>query len=246
MTRPTTTLVVPMWNEAARIEPTVTALNDAFGRSVELVFVDDGSDDGSADVVERACKEAGVDADVCRLPVNQGKGAAVRTGMLRARGEIVAFVDADLSAGPTDIEHVLQAVMDGADVALASRALRGATITVPQPFARRWSGWLFNVGLRAAGLTRFTDTQCGLKAFRADVVPWLFEPLRASGFGFDVEVLARAERLGLRVTEVPVEWHHVEGSRLSPCRDGIATLKEVWSVRRVLQQEARPASVPTR
>ena len=116
-----------------------------------------------------------------------------------------------------------------------------ATITVRQPFGRRWSGWLFNIGLRASGLTRLPDTQCGLKAFRADVVPPLFEPLVAVGFAFDVEVLARADRLGLTVTEVPIAWHHVDGSRLSPVRDGVATLREAWRVRRALNAESRPA-----
>jgi dolichyl-phosphate beta-glucosyltransferase len=241
-------LVVPMWNEATRIEATVAALSNApIGRSMELIFVDDGSTDGTADVVERACKEAALDADVVRCPTNQGKGAAVRTGLLKASGDVAGFVDADLSAGPAEIERVFEAIeRERVDVALASRAVAAATITVRQPFARRWSGWLFNVGLRAARLTRLADTQCGLKAFRSDVIPLLFEPLVASGFGFDVEVLARAEHLGLSVTEVPVEWHHVEGSRFSPRRDGVTTLREVWAVRRALRDEHRPAPSPRR
>jgi dolichyl-phosphate beta-glucosyltransferase len=236
-------LVVPMWNEAARIESTVAALADAFAdRAVEVIFVDDGSDDGTGDVVERACKEAAFDAEVLRLTENRGKGAAVRAGLLGATGATVGFVDADLSAGPNEIERVFAAVDAGrGDVVLASRVTGDATITVRQPFGRRWSGWLFNVGLRASGLTRLPDTQCGLKAFRADVVPALFEPLVAVGFAFDVEVLARADRLGLAVTEVPIVWHHVDGSRLSPVRDGLATLWEAWRVRRALNAERRRA-----
>jgi dolichyl-phosphate beta-glucosyltransferase len=241
-------LVVPMWNEAARIEATVTALAESFrDRPVELIFVDDGSDDGTPDIVERACKEAALDAEVLRLPANRGKGAAVRAGLLEASGDVAGFVDADLSAGPTEIERVFRAVDQGrGDVVLASRAMTDATITVRQPFGRRWSGWLFNIGLRAARLTRLPDTQCGLKAFRAEVVPVLFEPLVANGFAFDVEVLARADRLGLVIVEVPIAWHHVEGSRLSPARDGVATLWEAWRVRRALRREPRPAPMPPR
>jgi glycosyltransferase involved in cell wall biosynthesis len=236
-------LVVPMWNEVARIEATVATLADAFGDGrVELIFVDDGSDDGTADVVERACKEAALDAEVVRLTENRGKGAAVRAGLLGAGGDTVGFVDADLSAGPPEIERIFAAVDGGrGDVVIASRVTGDATITVRQPFGRRWSGWLFNIGLRASGLTRLPDTQCGLKAFRAEVVPALFGPLVAAGFAFDVEVLARAERLGLIVTEVPITWHHVDGSRLSPVRDGVATLREAWRVRRALNAESRQA-----
>jgi glycosyltransferase involved in cell wall biosynthesis len=241
-------LVVPMWNEAARIEATVVALADAFGhRDVEILFVDDGSDDGTADVVEREAKECGLDAGVVRLPMNRGKGAAVRAGLLQANGAIAGFVDADLSAGPVEIERVFSAVEEsGVDVVLASRAVTAATITVRQPFGRRWSGWLFNLGLRGAGLTSRADTQCGLKAFRAEVVSDLFGPLVSTGFAFDVEVLARAERLGLSISEVPVEWHHVDGSRLSPARDGWTTMREAWTIRRVLRAEGRPVSTPRR
>ncbi len=232
-----------MWNEAARIEATVTALAQSFGnRSIEVIFVDDGSNDGTPDIVERACKEAALDAEVLRLPANRGKGAAVRAGLLGASGDVAGFVDADLSAGPVEIERVFAAVDEGrGDVVLASRAMTDATITVRQPFTRRWSGWLFNLGLRAARLTQLPDTQCGLKAFRAGVVPALFEPLVASGFAFDVEVLARADRLGLTIVEVPIAWHHVDGSRLSPVRDGLATLREAWRVRRALRREPLPA-----
>jgi dolichyl-phosphate beta-glucosyltransferase len=209
---------------------------------VELIFVDDGSDDGTADVVERAAKEAALDVEVMRFSENRGKGAAVRAGLLSATGDTVGFVDADLSAGPAEIERVFGAVDAGrGDVVLASRATAAATITVRQPFGRRWSGWLFNIGLRASGLTRLPDTQCGLKAFRAEVVPPLFGSLVAKGFAFDVEVLARADRLGLAVAEVPITWHHVDGSRLSPVRDGVATVREAWRVRRALNAEGRRA-----
>jgi glycosyltransferase involved in cell wall biosynthesis len=237
-------LVVPMWNEAARIEATVATLAGAFGeRGVEILFVDDGSDDGTADVAEREAKECGLEATIVRLPRNRGKGAAVRAGLLQAGGAVAGFVDADLSAAPAEIERVFAAVeTEGVDVVLASRAVAAATITVQQPFGRRWSGWFFNLGLRAAGLTSRSDTQCGLKAFRSAVVPDLFEPMVATGFAFDVEVLARAERLRLAITEVPIEWHHVDGSRLSPARDGWATVREAWKVRRVLRDEGRPAA----
>jgi hypothetical protein len=236
-----------MWNESARIEATVATLADAFADDVvEVIFVDDGSDDGTADIVERACKEAAFDAEVMRSPRTGAR--ALPCGPVSSPPPETPSASSTPTSRPGQPRSsaLFAAVDAGRGDVVPSRATADATITVRQPFTRRWSGWLFNLGLRAARLTRLTDTQCGLKAFRVEVVPSLFGPLVAAGFAFDVEVLARAERLGLVVTEVPVVWHHVDGSRLSPLRDGVATFREAWQVRRALNAEARRAPSPRR
>lgn len=235
-------VVIPMWQEAVRIDSTIAQLagSSLAHHDVELIFVDDGSTDGTADQCEKALALHDVEGRVLRLPVNRGKGATVRHGMLLATGEIVGFSDADLSCGPEDIVAVFTAVESGdAPVAIASRTDSATTIAERQPLARRMSGLMFNAELRLLGLTDLHDTQCGLKAFAASAVPELFEPLRTKRFAFDVEVLMRAKRAGMRVVEIPVTWRHVEASRVDPLRDGVRMALDAARLRWTLRGGSR-------
>ncbi|MCU1345936.1 MAG: glycosyl transferase, family 2 [Acidimicrobiia bacterium] len=228
-----------MWEEAGRIEATVARLADSkFAHpDIEVIFVDDGSSDGTAVICEQACARYQLNAVVRRLPVNRGKGAAVRHGVLAARGRVIGFSDADLSCGPDDIEMVFATVSHGdADVAVASRTTNDTTIAQRQPWARRAAGSAFNLELRLLGLTELMDTQCGLKAFSAAAARLAFEPMVTQRFAFDVEALARCRARQLRIVEVPVTWTHVEASRVAPVRDGLQMAVDAarikWSLHR--------------
>ena len=232
-------IVVPLYQERSRIGGTVRRLADSplCAPDTEFLFVDDGSADDTVAVLEQALEGCGLQAQVLRLGANQGKGAAVRTGVLAARGATVAFVDADLSSPPTAIEQVLRAVeVGGAQVALASRAHPTSDITVRQPVARETAGKTFNRLIRLLGLTTLPDTQCGLKAFDRETALALFTPLRTRRFAFDVEVLARAQQQGRRIQVIPTEWAHVEESRVAPLRDGLRmawdAVRVAWTIRR--------------
>ena len=156
----------------------------------------------------------------------------MRAGVLASTGRVVGFSDADLSAGATEIAKCFAAVQSGpAQVVCSSRAMADSVIPVRQPRLRELSGKTFNLVLRLLGLTRFRDTQCGLKVFTHEVAFRLFEQLSITGFAFDVEILLVAERLGLRIEEVPVEWRHVEESRVRPMRDGLAMLRDALRIR---------------
>ena len=237
------TLVIPMYREAPRIARTirtlaVSALNDP---STEIILVDDASDDGTIAVARSALAATTLTASIVRLERNLGKGGAVRAGVLASRGRVVAFSDADLSAGVTDIERCFAVAESGrADVVCSSRAVAGSVIPVRQPRLRELSGKAFNLVLRLLGLTRFRDTQCGLKAFTREAALCLFERLSVTGFAFDVEVLLLAERLGLRIEEVPVEWRHVEESRVRPMRDGLVMMRDALRIRFALSARGRP------
>jgi glycosyltransferase involved in cell wall biosynthesis len=236
-------IVVPMYREAGRIRATVRALDasSVAGPGTEFLFVDDGSDDGTLAVAEDALATSGLRARVLRLDRNGGKGTAVREGIQAAIGDVVAFVDADLSAGAEEIERCLRVVENGdADVAVASRAHAQSVIAVPQPPLRQLSGKAFNRIIRLIGLTTFPDTQCGLKAFRGDVASELFSTLTITGFSFDVEVLDRAVRCGYRIVEVPVIWKHVEESRVRPFRHSSAMLRSVLAYRLRLALDGKP------
>ena len=240
---PQRSLVIPMFDERARIGASIGVLagSGLLDDNVELVLVDDGSSDDTPAVAERAIAEAGIThARVVRLPENRGKGAAVRAGMLAARGDVRVFVDADLCVDAKDIDRCFQELEIGpSDVVYGTRAHPSSELQRSQPLHRVVSGRTFNMLLRRLGLTTERDTQCGLKGFRATAAEAVFEPLVTERFAFDVEALARADRLGLRITPLPVRWSHVEASRVHPLRDGIDMAVGVLRIRRQLDREAR-------
>ncbi len=233
-------LVVPMYREAGRIARTVQTLAQSpLARpSCEWVFVDDGSPDDTVAVLRQALAAHAphVSTTVLRLPRNLGKGAAVRTGVLAARGDVVAFVDADLSSPPEAIIEVCEAVQAGAPVVVASRGHATSDLVVRQPGSREAAGKSFNRLLHRLHLTDLPDTQCGLKAFDRTSARALFAPLRTRRFAFDVEVLARARRLGLPVTVLPTRWAHVEQSRVAPVRDGARMALDAVRIARALRR----------
>ncbi len=242
---PARTLVIPMYREAARIGSTLaalaaSALND---RGTEILLVDDGSDDGTPTIAKSVATDLGLAVTVVELGVNQGKGAAVRAGMLASRGAAVAFADADLASDAVDIEACFRRVEAGPEeVVVATRSHPDSTITVAAPRHRVVIGRTYNAFLRRLDLTDSLDTQCGLKGFTADAARRLFGPLRTTGFAFDIEVLARARQCGLSVGEMPIAWGHVEGSRVG-MRSGLRSFTDAVAIRRALGP-SRPRHEP--
>jgi dolichyl-phosphate beta-glucosyltransferase len=230
---PALSVVVPAYNEVLRLPATLAALRahlEAAGEDYEVIVVDDGSDDGTADAADRHV--AGWPRlAVVRLPANAGKGAAVREGMLRARGEHRAFSDADLSTPLEELGRLRARLGGDCHVAIASRGLPDADIQVHQPAARELMGKVYNRLLRLLVLPGILDSQCGLKVFTAQAAVACFEPLRTERFGFDAEVLVRARRQGWSIAEVPVRWRHVEASRVSPGRDAMWMLIDLIRLR---------------
>jgi glycosyltransferase involved in cell wall biosynthesis len=222
---PSVSVIVPAFNEERRLPRSVPALLGlARTEGVELILVDDGSSDATRRV---AFAELGR-CDSFRLvslPRHLGKGAAVRAGVARARGDAIAFMDADLATDVSALSSLLAALRDS-DVAVGSRALPGSVVEAAR-WHRTYGGRLFNGVTRSlTGLT-FDDTQCGFKAFRAPAARALFQRCRIDGFAFDVEILAIARSLGLRVTEVPVRWFDMNGSHVRPIRDPVIMLRDV-------------------
>lgn len=230
--RPRLSVVVPAFGEERRVAATVGALrhalNDQLSGSLELVIVDDGSADATA---ERA-REAGAD-HVIRFPVNRGKGAAVRAGILASSGSAVVFTDADLSYPPSQVMRLLERIEAGWDVVVGSRAHADTRTTGSSSRMRAISGRLFNLLTGVVLERRFGDTQCGLKGFQRDAAQRLFSLARVDGFAFDVEVLWLAGHLGLGVDEVPVELAGAEGSTVRLNVDPMRMLRDLWRIRRL-------------
>jgi dolichyl-phosphate beta-glucosyltransferase len=223
-------VVIPAYNEEARLPDTldrVLAYLRSRGQPFEVLVVDDGSTDGTAAAVER---RGDPEVKLIRLGVNQGKGAAVRRGMLESRGERVLLTDADLSA-PLDELPRLEARLDDYPIVCGSRGLADSRIVVRQPFFRHQMGKTFNRILRLLGLTAFRDTQCGFKLFRGDVAREVCARCRVNGFAYDVELLYLAERLGHRALELPIVWAHVPESRVQPIVDSARMLSDVVRLR---------------
>jgi glycosyltransferase involved in cell wall biosynthesis len=160
----------------------------------------------------------------------RGKGRAVRTGMLAARGEVVLFGDADLSWSVEDLPRFVEAVDARTPIVIGSREGRGAR-RIGEPAYRHLMGRVFNHVVQTLAVPGIEDTQCGFKAFRADAAKAIFTRQRIDDWGFDVEVLYLARRLGYPIRVLPLRWEHKENSRVQPIRDTLAMLADVVTVR---------------
>ncbi len=236
-------VVVPAFEESARIGGTVTAVRGALAGvaadgGLEVIVVDDGSTDATAAVATAA------GARVVRLEANRGKGAAVRAGVLASVGRCVAFIDADLAYPPAQLGDLLDAVESGSDVAVGNRLLPASTTTATPSLLRVLSGRLFNVLTATVVLGQYRDTQCGLKAFRSDAARQIFTRTRLDGFAFDVEVLHLVERDRMSLTEVPVTLVATSGSTVRVAVDAGRMVLELFRVRRWAGQGRYDLSAP--
>lgn len=230
---PIYSIVIPAYNEAARIGATLEKILAYVAQrrwNAEVIVVNDGSRDNTVEVVHRYCKQNST-LRLIENPGNRGKGYSVRNGMLNARGEILLFSDADLSSPIEEVPKLLKAISSGADVAIGSRWLRSELQTGRQPLYRQLFGRIFNMLLRITLGLKYKDTQCGFKAFTRVAAEAIFPRQRIERWGFDPEILFLANRFGFKVAEVPVEWAHDEGTRISPLRDGSRMFEEMLRIR---------------
>jgi dolichyl-phosphate beta-glucosyltransferase len=235
--QPDLDIVVPAYNEEARLGATLralTAYTATLPLSVAITVVDNGSVDRSAEVVDEAA-ERRPDNTVLRLIgcSRQGKGAAVRRGMLASTARWRGFADADLSTPPQVLTDVIGHLERGAPVVIGSRRAPGASYAVPQPLVRRLGSSTFRMLTRPL-VGAISDTQCGFKFFTGDAADQIFSRVTANGFAFDVEVLAVANRLGMQVVEVPVRWTDQGGSSFHVWTHGRRVVSEVVAVRSAL------------
>ena len=227
-------IVIPAYNEEKRLPATLDRVLAFLAARPwtfsEVIVVDDGSRDGTGAQVE-SYSATRRPIRLLRNPGNRGKGYSVRHGMTEARGDWTLFSDADLSTPIEEFDKLLDAARDaGAEVAIGSRALDRSLISVRQPVVRECSGRFFNVVMRAATGLPFRDTQCGFKLFAGPARREIFRRQRLDGFGFDVEALFIARRLGFPVVEVPVRWADVEGTKVSALR-GLDAFADIARVR---------------
>ncbi|MGB6544917.1 MAG: dolichyl-phosphate beta-glucosyltransferase [Candidatus Acidiferrales bacterium] len=225
-------VIIPAYNEEKRLPPTLARIEDYLSArpySAEILVVDDGSHDTTAQIVQNWQTRA-VRLRLVSNGRNRGKGYSVRHGMLEATGDVALFTDADLSA-PIEEADKLLAALENCDIAIGSRALDRNLIQVHQSGLREMAGRSFNWSVRALVAVPFADTQCGFKAFRRARTRILFEQQRIEGFGFDPELLFLAQHHGLKVIEVPVHWSHDPGTRVHVVRDGLRMFGDLIVIR---------------
>jgi glycosyltransferase involved in cell wall biosynthesis len=229
---PVLSIIVPAFNEAARIGGSIQKIDAYMHRSsiaCELIVVDDGSADNTADVLKHTYIK---NMRVVRNDVNHGKGYAVRQGVLAASGKYVLFTDADLSAPIEEADKLLEvAVNEEVDIVIGSRGMDRRYIEKHQSRVRELGGIVFNLMVRLVLGLRLHDTQCGFKLFDRQKSRPVFEMQRTDGFGFDPELLFLANRRGLKIRETPVRWSHAEGSKVRLFRDSFGMFFEIMRIR---------------
>jgi dolichyl-phosphate beta-glucosyltransferase len=243
---PDLSIIIPAFNEERRLPKTLNRIRDflhVHAFEAEVIVVDDGSTDGTRELLENYQKQF-PELRTVSNGRNRGKGFSVRHGMLEAKGEIALFTDADLSTPIEETDKLLFALRDqGYDVAIGSRAADRSLIEMHQPVIREQAGILFNHLVRWLMGVQLSDTQCGFKAFRRERTRIVFEQQRIEDFGFDPEILFLAKRHGLRIAEIPVRWSHDPATKVSMVFDGLGMFLELlvirWNAVRGLYPETR-------
>jgi glycosyltransferase involved in cell wall biosynthesis len=228
---PELSIVIPSFNEESRLPGSLEKIADYIREkrpNTEVLVVDDGSKDRTAAVTE-SWRDRIPQLRVISNGTNRGKGFSVKHGSLEARGDIVLFTDADLSA-PIEEGEKLFAALKTYDVAIGSRAVDRSLIEVHESPFREFAGIVFNKIVRTILRLPFVDTQCGFKAFRRERCKIIFEQQTIERFGFDPELLYLARHHGLSIKEVPVRWAHSPATKVSMMRDSVQMFLDVFII----------------
>jgi len=227
-------IIIPAYNEAKRLPSFLDIVIAYCKRSenlYEIIIIDDGSKDKTFDIA-LAYKDKFPNLDVVKIRNNRGKGYAVKRGLFKASGNICLFLDADGSVSPDEIEKNAHYIIeDGYDIFIGSRVIKDKEKVVTAKWYRKFLGQIFNFFVQFFLFKNIKDTQCGFKMFRKDIVKPLFSRSYLRGFGFDIEILYLAYKMGYKVKEAPVSWYHVGGSKVNLLKDSIIMFFNILEIR---------------
>ena len=226
-------VVIPCYNEEAVIQDTlgkVTSYLGLKGYMYEIIVVDDASTDTTTKIAKRMAMDS-QEIQVLQNDKNNGKGASVKKGLLRAKGQFVCFSDADLSTPIEEVDKLLAELYQGYDIAIGSRGLKESVIQIHQPWYRERMGKTFNLLIQIFTLRGIKDTQCGFKCFRKEIINDICSMQQINGFSFDVEILYIARKLGYRIKEVPIRWYNNPTSRVNPFLDPFKMMFDLFRIK---------------
>ena len=232
MNKPYLSLIIPAYNEEKRICASIDKAIEYLSKqdySWNIFVVDDGSQDNTINVL----KSYNDKIAVLSQPKNMGKGAAVRRGMLEANGTIRVFTDADFSTPIYEVGKLISKFNSGAEICIGSRALDRSLVKEHQPFYREWMGRIYNTIVQLVVFKGVTDTQCGFKGFTHTAAEQVFNQAKIDGFSFDVEILYLANKAGLKIEQVPVEWYNDDRSKVNPIVDSFNMFVELFRIKRL-------------
>jgi dolichyl-phosphate beta-glucosyltransferase len=237
--KPSLSIVIPCYNEEQRMKIAINGAvraAEASGRETEVIFIDDGSTD---DTYRIGCELISGDDRISMVKrPHQGKGGAIKAGVALCSGDVIVTADADWSMPPEQVVRFLE-VLDKhstSQIVIASREIDGS-MRYGEPTTRHIIGRVFNVFVRVIILPDIQDSQCGFKAYRDQAAKTLFADLNTTGWAFDVEILAKARRLGMPINEIPIDWRYDGDSRLNTTRDALTMTLAVIRLRLKMRRD---------
>jgi dolichyl-phosphate beta-glucosyltransferase len=226
-------IVIPAYNEENRIGTSLTKIHSFLKKQnydFEIIIIDDGSKDKTLNLLSKYSQNIH-NLIVLRNGRNQGKGFSVKKGVLKSKGDIILFTDADLSTPIEETDKLIGWIKNGYQIAIGSRALPESQVEMHQRWYRELMGKTFNKIIRVILNLNYHDTQCGFKCFKRDAALEVFQSSKVCRFSFDVELLFIAKKQDIRVKEVPVRWYNSPESKLKIVRDSSKMLWDILKLR---------------